>query len=137
MTKSKSDEPVSQMAEWLKAEIAAAPPEITAVYAEWDISYSNYGKTEWVSVNAFGYKELASGEFSSRKRDHVRMLGDFDWESKTGCEIEATKFPDLDWTPVLKKAAKSPKVTAVVRPRNLLLIVGAHGDKVYIAHSAS
>jgi hypothetical protein len=126
--------PISEVVAWLLGQLSSVPPNIRAVYVEWDQSYlepNTPREVKLVCMDAFGFEDLAKGSFDCSNRDDLYKLGDFVWEGERGLSLRKADYPEADWTEVLKDAAAAPELRALTRSRNLLLLVGQHDDAVY------
>ena len=125
---------VEKVASWLYSQLSTVPHNIKAVYVEWDHSYlepNTPREVVLISIDTFGFDEIAKGNFDCSNREDRYKLGDFIWEGERGLSLRQIDYPSLDWTDVLKSAAATLEVRSLVRGRNLLLLVGYHDDAVY------
>lgn len=127
------EQTIQRIAEWLETELAAMPAEMTAVYIEYGTAFQ--GTTKFIYVDVYGFKKLADGKFDPANKEHWKLLGDFDWESKKSCEFKTTEFPGIV---AIQRAAKAPKVRALIKRRGLLVLAAEHdGDVMKISEASS
>jgi hypothetical protein len=125
---------VDLVSHWLLEQLSRVPKAINTVYVEWNNSYLEAGtpcEVVFVTMATFGFEHLVKGSFDCSNQDHLYELGNLVWQGRKLLDLREADFPELNWTDVLKDAATIPEIRAVVRSRNLLLLVGYHDDAVY------
>jgi hypothetical protein len=126
------NELVARTSAWLQAVLAQVPAKIHAIYVEFDYSYMTPTMEQSVCFNAFGFESLANGHFDPSSMDHVRELGDFQWEPSGGYGFRTDEYPATDWMAILKDAARTSGVTKLAAARGLQLLVGEHDCDVFV-----
>jgi hypothetical protein len=125
---------VQTVAGWLQSQLSNVPLEINAVYVEWDFSYlepNTPREVVLISMDTFGFENIAKGSFDCSNQDDLYKLGEFTWEGQRSLRLPKSDYPQLDWTEVLQYAAAMPEIQKFARDRNLLLLVGYHDDAVF------
>jgi hypothetical protein len=121
----------AKAAAWLQSVLRRLPLAIGAVYVEYGDAVTPIME-HLVCFNAFGFESLAGGRFDPTNAAHVGELGEFTWEPTDECRFRAVDHPGTDWFTVLRAAAESPEVVALVADRNIQFVVGEHDGPVCV-----
>jgi len=125
--------PVEQLTIWLEDALQSLPPAITAVYIEYGKAYEGgSAMIESVVVDAFGFERLVQGEFDPMNDEHLQRLGDFDWESRKGCKLYVSEFPEINWMEAIRSATRSTGILRLTRIRGLLFLFGEHDGPIEV-----
>jgi len=118
-------------AAWLQSVMDRLPISIRAIYVEYTDTFSP-SMEHSVSFNAFGFEDLAGGQFDPSNADHVSELGEFTWEPPDECTFRAIDHAGTNWLAVLWAAASSPEVVSLASDHGIQFIVGEHDGDVYV-----
>lgn len=84
------------------------------------------------AYDLFGFKQIPDGRFDPLNDDHVRSLGDWDYEASPNCDFPDIPFDDYDWLELLDRSVRDPSVLDSLDRQNVLLLFADHDGPVTV-----
>ena len=125
--------PIQRTIDWLCSAIKGMPPDIRMVYIDSGEHATPSPDHQTVATyDLFGFRVIPFGGFDPRNNEHVRDLGNWDFEAHPNCDFPDLPFDKYNWLDILESAVSAPSVVENLNRRNVLLLFADHDGPITV-----